>query len=168
MSADRARLFTFLDELDIAHTTMEHPPVFSVEEGAEIKAQLPGGHTKNLFLKDKKGTLILISALGSTRIRLNQLHKKLQCARFSFGKAALMEDVLGVTPGSVTAFALINDVPPQVRFIVDAALLEHDVVNFHPLKNDATTAIASADLIKFAKATGHDPEIIDFVCLADG
>ncbi|MDQ7076983.1 MAG: YbaK/EbsC family protein [Robiginitomaculum sp.] len=103
-----------------------------------------------------------MSALGSTQIRLNHLHKTLGGARLSFGRAELMEQTLGVTPGSVTAFALINDQPPQVRFVLDAALLAHDLVNFHPLKNDATTTITSADLLRFAKATGHEPEIVDF------
>ncbi|MDQ7019686.1 MAG: YbaK/EbsC family protein [Robiginitomaculum sp.] len=162
MTATRAELFAFFDDLGIQHTTMEHRPIFTVEEGADIKAKLPGGHSKNLFLKDKKGALTLISALGSTQIRLNHLHKTLGGARLSFGRAELMEQTLGVTPGSVTAFALINDQPPQVRFVLDAALLAHDLVNFHPLKNDATTTITSADLLRFAKATGHEPEIVDF------
>jgi Ala-tRNA(Pro) deacylase len=158
----REKLFSFLDDLGIKYTTMEHREVFSVEEGADIKARLPGGHTKNLFLKDKKGALVLISALGSTRIRLNQLHKTLNCARLSFAKAELMEEVLGVQPGSVTAFALVNDIPSRVRFVLDAALMAHERVNFHPLKNNATTTISSKDLIRFAQATGHTPEIIDF------
>ncbi len=162
MTATRAELFAFLDGLSIKHTTMDHRPVFTVEEGEDIKAQLPGGHSKNLFLKDKKGAFILISALGSTEIRLNQLHKTLGCARLSFGRAELMEEILGVTPGSVTAFALINDQPAQIRFILDTALMAHDIVNFHPLKNDATTAIASDDLVRFACATGHEPEMVDF------
>ncbi|PHS21442.1 MAG: DNA-binding protein [Robiginitomaculum sp.] len=165
MTATRAELFAFLDDLDIAHTTMEHRPVFTVEEGADIKAKLPGGHSKNLFLKDKKGVLTLISALGATQIRLNHLHKTLGGARLSFGRAELMEQTLGVTPGSVTAFALINDQPPQVRFVLDAALLEYDLVNFHPLKNNATTTISSTDILRFAKATGHEPEIVNFALL---
>ncbi len=168
MSVTRAVLFAFLDDLGIPHTTLNHRPVFTVEEGADIKAQIVGGHSKNLFLKDKKGVFFLISALGDTQIRLNQLHKTLGCARLSFGKAEIMEDMLGVTPGSVTALALINDQPPQLRFILDAALMAHDIVNFHPLINDATTSMASADLVKFAKATGHEPQIVDFAALGAG
>ncbi len=171
MAASRAELFRFLDDLGIAHTTMAHRPVFTVEEGQDIKAQLPGGHTKNLFLKDRKGALVLISALGDTAIRLNRLHKTLGCARLSFGREELMRQVLGVAPGSVTAFALINDRPanggPRVRFVLDRAILAHDLVNFHPLKNDATTTIASADLLRFARATGHEPELVDFAALQD-
>ncbi|PHS28121.1 MAG: DNA-binding protein [Robiginitomaculum sp.] len=162
MTATRAGLFAYLDDLGIRHSTMEHREVFTVKEGADIKANLPGGHSKNLFLKDKKGAFFLISALGSTQIRLNQLHKTLGCARLSFGRAEIMEAMLGVTPGSVTAFALINDQPPQISFILDQALIAHDIVNFHPLKNNATTAISSADLIRFAKATGHTPTVLDF------
>jgi len=158
--ASRLDLFAYLDRLGIAHSTHDHAPVFTVDEGEEIKANMPGGHTKNLFLKDKKGTLLLISALQSTPVALNQLHKKLGCGRLSFGKPELLQTHLGVKPGSVTAFALINDPDHQVRFILDEALMAHDVVNFHPLRNDATTAIASSDLLAFLKALGRDPEIV--------
>ncbi|HCR94275.1 MAG: DNA-binding protein [Oceanicaulis sp.] len=158
--ASREDLLRFLDGLGIAHETYDHPPIFTVEEGESLKLDMPGGHTKNLFLKDKKGALILISALQSTRIALNQLHHSLGCGRLSFGKAELLEDKLGVTPGSVTAFALLNDHDHQVRFILDEALMAHDIVNFHPLKNDATTAIRSADLLRFVEALGRAPEIV--------
>jgi Ala-tRNA(Pro) deacylase len=166
MPADRAALFALFDDLSIAHSTMEHPPVFTVDEGREIKAALPGGHTKNLFLKDKKGRLVLVSALGETQVPVNRLHRRLDVQRLSFGSAELLEATLGVQPGSVTAFALMNDVEKQVRFVLDAALMAHEIVNFHPLRNDATTSIASADLAKFARATGHEPVVLDFAELA--
>lgn len=156
----RQALFEYLDALGIPHHTRNHEPVFTVDEGEALKADMPGGHTKNLFLKDKKGSLILISALQSTQIALKQLHKTLECGRLSFGKAELLTDVLGVTPGSVTAFALINDPEHEVRFILDQALMDHDIVNFHPLKNDATTAIRSNDLLRFLTALGRTPEIV--------
>lgn len=172
MTATRAQLFAFLDDLGIKHQTLDHRPIFTVEEGEDIKTTLPGGHTKNLFLKDKKGALLLISALSSTQIKLNQLHKALGCARLSFGRSELMEEVLGVSPGSVTAFALINDRAnteigqnPRVRFIVDQALLAHDIVNFHPLKNDATTAISTPDFHRFIAATGRTIETVGFTPL---
>lgn len=150
-------LFALFDSLGIAHATHPHRPVFTVGEGADIKAALPGGHTKNLFLKDKKGGLWLLSALGETPIQLNAVSKAIAAPRFSFGAADLLLEHLGVTPGSVTAYALINDPAGQVRVIFDEALFSHALVNFHPLRNDATTAIASADLLKFARATGHEP-----------
>ncbi len=160
--ASRQDLLAWFDALGFEHRTIDHEPVFKVAEGEAIKADMPGGHTKNLFLKDKKGNLILISALQSTEIALKHLHHRLGCGRLSFGKPELLEEALGVTPGSVTAFALVNDPDRRVRFILDAALMACEVVNFHPLKNDATTAIASADLCKMLTALGREPEIIDF------
>lgn len=158
--ASREDLFRYLDGLGIDHETREHAPVFTVEEGEDIKRDMPGGHTKNLFLKDKKGTLILISALQSTQVALKHLHQTLGCGRLSFGKAELLEETLGVRPGSVTAFALINDPDHKVRFILDEALMAHEIVNFHPLGNDATTAIRSEALLGFLKALGRAPEIV--------
>ena len=167
MHATRSDLFARFDRLGISHTTHEHPPVFTVEEGQDIKANLPGGHTKNLFLKDKKGVLVLISALGDTVIRINKLHKRLGCARLSFGNEALLYETLGVRPGSVTAFSLINDTQNRVRFVLDAALMQHSRVNFHPLSNDATTTISSQDLVRFTKDTGHGSQSVDFSSLLD-
>ncbi|MEQ8404577.1 MAG: prolyl-tRNA synthetase associated domain-containing protein [Oceanicaulis sp.] len=160
--ATRESLLAYLDALGIAHRTVDHEPVFTVAEGDQIKADMPGGHTKNLFLKDKKGALILISALQSTKIDLKGLHRRLACGRLSFGKPELLQEVLGVTPGSVTAFAIVNDPDKRVRFILDAALAAHDTVNFHPLRNDATTAVSRGDLLRFARALGREPEITDF------
>ncbi len=161
-----ATLFGFLDALAIAHRTENHPPVFTVEEGRDIKARLPGGHTKNLFLKAKDGALVLVCALGDTPIRLNALHRPLGVGRLSFAKPELLAENLGVTPGSVTLFALANDAERKVRLVFDAALLAHDPLNFHPLSNDATTAISRADALRFAKACGREPTIIDFAALA--
>ncbi|EJL37973.1 hypothetical protein PMI01_00383 [Caulobacter sp. AP07] len=162
----RADLFAFLDAHGVAHSTLDHPPVFRVEEGLEIKAALPGGHTKNLFLKDAKGQLWLISALGETMIDLKRLHTVIGSARLSFGNAALMEETLGVTPGSVTAFGLINDAGGRVRFVLDAALAGADPVNFHPLSNDATTAVSQAGFRRFLAALGITPMIVDFTAMA--
>ena len=122
----REGLIAFLDAHAIAHRTLDHPPVFRVGEGLEIKAALPGGHTKNLFLTDAKGQLWLVSALGETLIDLKALPKAIGSARLSFGSAELLYDALGVTPGSVTAFALINDHQHRVRFVLDAALAASD------------------------------------------
>lgn len=166
MPASRADLFARFDTLSIETRTYEHEAVFRVEQGRDMKRQWPGGHSKNLFLKDKKGTIILISAKDDTDIPLKQLHKPLDCGRLSFGSPELLLDILGVTPGSVTAFALINDTERRVRFFLDAALMACDPVHFHPLHNTATTAIAPKDLIRFAEDTGHSPSIMDFAALA--
>ncbi|NNE57460.1 MAG: prolyl-tRNA synthetase associated domain-containing protein [Hellea sp.] len=165
MPASRADLFALFDELEIDHKTTEHQPVFTVEESAEIKASLPGVHTKNLFLKDKGGNFFLICAESHARIKVNKLHPHLGCKRLSFGKAEYLMEHLGVEPGSVTLFSVMNDKPGAVKLIVDKTLADADIVNFHPLKNDATTAISADDMIKFAKATGHEPLIMDFAIL---
>ncbi|ATQ44672.1 prolyl-tRNA synthetase associated domain-containing protein [Caulobacter mirabilis] len=162
----RADLFAFLDAQGIAHSTLDHPAVFRVGEGDEIKAGLPGGHTKNLFLKDAKGQLWLISALGETRIDLKRLHPVIGSARLSFGSPELMQETLGVTPGSVTAFGLINDSDRRVRFVLDAGLADSDPVNFHPLINTATTAVSQAGFRRFLAAVGIEPLIVDFEAMA--
>lgn len=157
--ASQADLLAVLDALEIAHSTLAHRPVFTVAEGADIKAQLPGGHTKNLFLEDRNGRLLLISALGETPVRLNRIHRALGYERLSFAKPETLLEALGVAPGSVTIFALINDPARRVGVALDAALLAHEVVNFHPLANTATTAISSADLLAFVRACGREPQI---------
>ncbi len=155
--AGEAELFALFDRLGIAHVTHRHRPVFTVEEGLDLKAQMPGGHTKNLFLKDKKGGIWLLSAIADTAIDLNAVSRLLGAPRFSFGSAERLMQHLGVTPGSVTLYALINDPDARVRVILDEALFARDPVNFHPLHNDATTAIRPAHLLTFLRATGHDP-----------
>lgn len=162
MAASREQLFAFLDARRIAHSTLEHEPVFRVGEGEHIKASLPGGHTKNLFLKDAKGQLWLISALGETRIDLKSLPSVIGSARLSFGSEDRLFEALGVRPGSVTAFALINDPDHKVRFVADKALMDADPVNFHPLSNDATTAISRQGFRDFLAALGVEPLVVDF------
>lgn len=166
MPASPEDLFAYLDELGLAHETRQHEALFTVDDGLELKASMPGGHTKSLFMKDKSGALVLISAHAESDLPLNKLHRHLGTRRLSFGPADLMLDVLGVTPGSVTGFALINDREAQrVRFIVDAALMAHDHFNFHPLVNTATTTISRDDFQRFVESTGHELEVVDFTAL---
>lgn len=155
-------LFARLDALGIGHTTHWHQPVFTVAESRELKAHMPGGHTKNLFLKDKKGALFLLCALADTVIELNAIAKLIGAGRLSFGSPELLARHLGVTPGSVTLFGLINDAEQKVRLLLDEALFAHDPVNFHPLRNDATTAIAPAAMLAFADALGRTPTRLNF------
>ena len=164
--ATREALFAFFDAHGIAHRTVDHPPVFRVEEGADIKAAMPGGHTKNLFLKDAKDQLWLVTALGETRIDLKALPAAIGSARLSFGSAERLYDALGVTPGSVTPFALINDPEQRVRLVLDAALLAPEPLNFHPLANDATPAVSQAGFAAFLAALGRTPTVVDFSTLA--
>lgn len=162
MPASPTDLFAFLDAHGIEHRTVDHPATFTVEEGRHLKASMPGGHSKNLFMKDKDGTLVLISAWADSQLRLNQLHKLIGTRRLSFASAELMFDCLGVVPGSVTAFGLLNDTEHRVRFILDAALMSFETVNFHPLVNTATTAISRMDLRRFVEATDHPLTEVDF------
>jgi Ala-tRNA(Pro) deacylase len=160
MPATPADLFNFLDRLGIPHTSVEHAPLFTVEESQTLRGQIPGGHTKNLFLKDKKGGLFLIVAQEDARIALGGLHRQLGAAgRFSFGSPELMRETLGVEPGSVTPFAAINDTAGRVTVVLDDAMLRHGTLNYHPLSNTMTTSIARDDLLRFLRATGHEPRI---------
>lgn len=158
----RADLLAFLDAHAIAHRTLDHPAVFRVGEGEAIKAGLPGAHTKNLFLKDAKDRLWLISAADRTAIDLKRLPPVIGSARLSFGREELMVETLGVTPGSVTAFGLINDEARRVTFVLDRVLAEAELVNFHPLTNTATTAVDRAGFRAFLAALGVRPVVVDF------
>jgi Ala-tRNA(Pro) deacylase len=161
MVTDRVQLLRRLDELGIAHTTFEHPPVYTVEQAERHTGHIPGGHCKNLFLKDRKGGLWLLVCLNQRRIDINRLAKVLGCARLSFGRPELLGQVLGVAPGGVTPFALINDRAHRVQPLLDRAMLACEQLNYHPLTNAATTAIAAADLLRFMEACGHEPRILD-------
>ena len=159
MPATRQHLFARLDELGIASTTIEHEAVFTVAESSRLERELPGGHTKNLLLKDKKDRLYLVVALGSAHIDLKTLHRQLGSDRLSFGRPELLMEVLGVPAGSVTPFALINDKGRRVTVILDADMMRHERLNYHPLENTATTRLATADLLRFIRACGHEPAV---------
>jgi Ala-tRNA(Pro) deacylase len=161
----RDDLTAFLDTIGVEHATHEHPAVFRVGEGEEVKAAIPGAHTKNLFLKDAKGQLWLISAQDRTVIDLKRLHPVIGSGRLSFGAEALMVEALGVTPGSVTAFALLHDRDHRVRFVLDKALADAALVNFHPLTNTATTTVSGAGLRRFLAAVGVEPLVVDFAAM---
>jgi len=163
---DRAGLLAFLDAHGVDHHTTAHEAVFRVGEGEGIKDGIPGAHTKNLFLKDAKGRLWLISAKDDTVIDLKRLHGVIGSARLSFGPAELMVETLGVTPGSVTAFGLANDRERRVTFVLDLALARAEQVNFHPLTNTATTTVSQAGFRRFLGAVGVDPLVVDFPALA--
>jgi Ala-tRNA(Pro) deacylase len=154
-------LFRRLDALGIAHTTHRHPPLHTVEESKALRGSLPGGHCKNLFLKDKRDQLWLVVALEDTPVDLKKLAKRLGAGRLSFGRPELLMETLGVIPGAVTPFALINDTERRVRVVLDAAMLREDPLNYHPLANDATTTIATADFRRFVADCGHEPMIMD-------
>src|SRR6201987_5959976 len=153
-------LFAYLDSLGIAHQTVTHAPVFTVEESRALARRVPGVHSKNLFLRDKKGALFLVVASENAAIELKSLHRLLGASgRFSFGSAELLRETLGVEPGSVTPFAAINDEAGRVTVVLDAAMMAHDLLNFHPLVNTGTTTISRDGLLSFLQARGHVPRI---------
>ena len=156
-----APLFARLDALGIAHSTIEHAPVFTVDDGRGWKHEIPGLHCKNLFMKDARGRIALAVLPGDKRADIRGIEKKAGLARLSFGKPELLQDVLGVTPGSVTPFALINDVDRRVTVILDADMMAADLVNYHPLRNDASTTIRAEDLMKFIRSLGYAPMVFD-------
>ena len=161
MPATPADLFAALDALGIPHPTVTHPPLFTVDQSQALRGQIPGGHTKNLFLRDKKGALFLVTTLEDAAIELKSLHRRLDASgRFSFGSADLLIEALGVAPGAVTPLAAINDTAGRVTVVLDTGLMEHAIVNCHPLTNTMTTSIARADLVRFLESTGHPPQIV--------
>ena len=161
----RSDLLIFLAGLGVEARTCDHPAVFTVGEGEAIKLAIPGAHTKNLFLKDSRDQLWLVSAEGHAAIDLKRLHLVIGSGRLSFGKPELMAETLGVAPGSVTAFGLINDRDRRVRFVLDRTLAEADQVNFHPLTNTATTTVSGEGFRRFLAALEVTPTIVDFVTM---
>lgn len=155
-------LFQLLDELQIAVTTVDHPPLFTVQESQALRGTIPGAHTKNLFLKDKKGRYFLLTVAEDAEVDLKSVHKVIGASgRVSFGSSERLMELLGVSPGSVTVFGLINDADGAVTMVLDAALMENATINAHPLSNDATTSIACDDLVRFVRETGHEPLILN-------
>ena len=161
MTMNREDLIRFLDGLGIETTSHEHPPLFTVNDSQSLRGEIAGGHTKNLFLKDKKDRYFLLTVGEQAVIDLKTIHHKIGASgRVSFGKAEKLREFLGVLPGAVTVFGLVNDRGNQVRLFLDADLMEHDMINAHPLTNEATTTIGRNDLLRFVEATGHSAEIL--------
>jgi Ala-tRNA(Pro) deacylase len=159
--ATPADVFQRLDDLGIPHTTISHPPLFTVEDSKALRGALTGGHAKNLFLKNKKGRMWLLVAEESAPINLKAFAKMIGAGNLSFGKPELLMEILGVIPGAVTPFALINAAPGSITPLFDQGLLAEDPLNFHPLDNTMTTTIAKADLLRFVEALGHGYDTVD-------
>lgn len=150
-----------LDGLGIEHKTTQHEPVFTVAESESLRDRIPGGHTKNLFVKDKKDQYFVLTVEENAVVDLKTVHKLIDASsKVSFGKPEKMLEYLGVVPGSVTVFGAINDTANNVTFVLDEELMRHDLINGHPLSNDATTTIGRDDLIRFLEATGHVPLVL--------
>ena len=161
--AGEAELYALLAEHGIAYAHHTHPALFTVAESRALRGDLPGGHVKNMFMKDKKGAIWLATCLEDRRIRIRDLEREIGAKGLSFAKEELLWETLGVRPGAVTPFGLINDrAARRVRVALDAQMLEREPLNFHPLHNEATTAISKHGLLKFLTLTGHQPVLVDF------
>ncbi|MBL8893106.1 MAG: prolyl-tRNA synthetase associated domain-containing protein [Rhizobiales bacterium] len=160
MPATRDELMARLDALGIATTTVDHAPVYTVEEARALRGEIPGGHCKNLFLKDDKSAIYLIVCLEDAKVDLKAAPARIGSRRLTFGKPELLMEILGVEPGSVTPFGLINDTTGRATVILDKPMMDQEWLNYHPLRNDATTSIRAADLLAFIRATGHEPRIV--------
>ena len=157
-SADQ--LLARLEALGIASHTIDHDAVFTVEEAKALRGELPGGHIKNLFLRNKKEEMWLVVAEEDKRIDLKALGELLGAGKLSFGSADRLMTYLGVLPGAVTPFSIINDRQGQVKVVLDQDLLDKTPVNCHPLVNTKTTALSPQDLLRFLEAEGHKPQIM--------
>ena len=157
-------LFRRLAELGIKTVTVEHPPVFTVEEAKRLRGSLAGGHCKSLFLRNKKGAMWLVVTLEDRAVDLKALGERIGAGRVSFGSPDRLMRHLGVIAGAVTPFAVVNDRDRAVTVVLDAEMLRHDPLNYHPLRNDRTTAIAPQDLVRFLQSEGHAPQLLDLGC----
>jgi Ala-tRNA(Pro) deacylase len=160
MESTKEDLFERLNHLGIKTQTVEHLPAYTVEDAKALRGELLGAHSKNLFLKDKKGQLWLIVCLEDRNINMKTLRDKIGSAHLSFGKPDLLMEVLGVLPGSISPFALINDSELRVRVVLDHEMMTFDYLNFHPLKNTASTQISKGDMLKFLKSCGQQTDFV--------
>ncbi len=155
-------LIARLEALGIRLEVHRHPAVYTVEQSKALRGELAGGHIKNLFLRNKKGAMWLVTCLEDRRIDLKGLGEALGAGRLSFGSAGRLMTYLGVEPGAVTPLAAINDTGGQVQVVLDKGLFDHDPINAHPLVNDMTVALSPHGLVRFLEAVGHPPRIFDF------
>ena len=165
--AGQAELYALFEQHGIAYEHHTHPPLHTVEESQELRGDLPGAHVKNMFLKDKKDRLWLVTCLEHRRIRIRDLEKLVGATKASFGKPELLWEALGIRPGAVSPFGLINDRDHRVQPILDQQMLDIDPINAHPLHNEATTTVSAGDFRRFFELTGHEPLIVDFDALEE-
>lgn len=160
MPATPDMLFAALDALGIAHPTVSHAPLFTVEQSQALRGLIPGAHTKNLFLRDRKEAMFLVTTPEDAVVDLKSLPGRIGAGRLSFGSAQRLMSYLGIEPGSVSPLAAINDTGHAVSVILDAALMRHDLINAHPLTNTMTTTLKRDDLVAFLASVGHPPRIL--------
>jgi Ala-tRNA(Pro) deacylase len=154
-------LFIFFKKHGLEYLTYEHEPLFTVEDGKGVQGNIPGAHTKNLFLKDKKNTFFLVSVLEHKRVDLKVLSKSYGKGGLSFASSDDLKAMLNVVPGSVTPYGLIFDTQMQVKYLLDQDFMNAQIVNFHPLRNDMTVSVTLKSFVEFLGLIEHPPEIIE-------
>lgn len=154
-------LLKILEKQEVAYKLYEHEPIFTVEQGEPLKKSIPGVHCRNLFLRDKKKRMFLITAANETKIDLKKLSSVLDCGRLSFGSAERLWDNLGIKQGSVNPFCIMNDKQGQVRIILDKYMMEQEIMNVHPMDNAFTVGLSPLDLTRFIESTDHKAEVFD-------
>jgi Ala-tRNA(Pro) deacylase len=154
-------LLKLLKSLNIEHTLHNHDPIFTVEEGAHLKENIAGLHCRNLFLRDKKKRMFLVVVGNDTKVDLKALEKQLECARLSFGSPDRLWEYLGIRPGSVCPFCVLNDPKHLVQVVLDKDMMTANIVNYHPLDNAMTVGLTPAALLKFFEHTKHSPITLD-------
>lgn len=157
-------VFAAFESLGIEHDTLVHIPLYTVEEAKTVKYGLAGAHTKNLFLRNKKGRMFLLVIEQNRRVDLKALRDQLELTggQLAFASTERLMMYLGVVPGSVSPLAVINDHDSKVSVYIEKALLEHDSIYLHPCRNTHSTRISTQDLLKALSAWGHEPELIAF------
>lgn len=161
MPKTAADLHDYLTGLGIEVQTVTHPPLFTVADSQQLRGEIAGGHTKNLFLKDKKDNFFLVTVEEDAIVDLKTIHSLIGAtSKVSFGKPEKLMEYLGLIPGAVSVFGAINDNDHKVSIILDAALMQYEIINAHPLTNEATTSIRRDDLMSFLEATGHEVRIL--------
>lgn len=154
-------LLDFMTNLQVSYQLYNHAPVFTVEESHKIDAEIPGTHTRNLFLRDKKETMFLVTLRHDTPIDLKKLSDLLGTGRFSFGSPDRLWTYLGVKPGSVTPLSILNDTGKKVQLILEKGMMDTDLVNFHPLDNAMTVGMSPSELMTILEKEGIKPQIMD-------
>lgn len=156
-------IYDFLEAHSIQYKRHDHPAVYTVEEADVYAASIPGAHTKNLFLRDKKGRRHVLVVAGShAEVNLKDISKMLDTSNLSFASPERLMKHLGIEPGSVSSLALFTDRDAHnVEVVFERSVWEADLICCHPLVNTVTLVIAQPDLRKFLNATGHEVTVLD-------
>jgi Ala-tRNA(Pro) deacylase len=159
---NRSKVLAKLKEMEIQYEIFEHPPLDTIEIAQQYWKDIDATHCKNLFFRNHKGNKHYLCIIkDTTPFNLKPLEKQLKQGKLSFGSEKRLEKYLGVKPGSVSPFGLINDHEHHVHLFIDQQLKQSDKVSYHPNDNTASVVISFTDLIRFIETMGNSYEYID-------